>query len=95
MFYAIRVNSALAMLGVNPTDIRAEYRQGAQMMGKMSGNSPQEVALFIASQLPIALQLDLNPVVAKAWIRKGKLNPRDPEMRSALDRLGWYELASY
>jgi len=95
MFFPLRVNSALAMLGIDPRVVRAEYRQGAQAIGKANGNSPQEVALFIASQLPLAYQFGLQPITAKDWIRKRKINPRDPEIRDALIRLGWGVLADF
>jgi len=95
MFFAVRVNNAIALLGLDPRVISAEYRQGAQLVGKLSGSSPQEVALFIVSQLPIAYRLDLNPLPVKTWIRKKKLNPKDPEMVEALYRLGWEQFMDY
>ncbi len=95
MLYALKVNFALANLGIDTRWIRDEYRQGAQAVGKASGNSPQEVAVFIASQLPIVYQLELDPAVAKKWVRERKINPRDPEMRTALVALNWGELIEY
>lgn len=95
MFFPAKVNFALAKLGINPNQIRAEYRQGAQTVGKASGNSPQEVALFIASQLPVAFQLEMNQSTVKSWIREGRINVHDPEMKAALIRLQWDELLGY
>lgn len=95
MFYEARVNMSLARLGIDPRVITTEYRQGAQAVGTMSDSSPQETALFIASQLPVAYQLDLDAVPVKAWIRQRKLNPKDPEMREALLRLGWHALIDF
>ncbi len=95
MLFPLKVNFALAKLGVNPQHIRSEYRQGAQAVGKAAGNSPQEVALFIASQLPVAYQIDLNPFVVKGWIRERKINIRDPEIKNSLLSLGWGELLAF
>jgi len=86
---------SLARLGIDPRVITTEYRQGAQAVGTMSDSSPQETALFIASQLPVAYHLDLDAVPVKAWIRQRKLNPKDPEMREALTRLGWHALIDF
>lgn len=92
MFFEVKVNFALAKLGVNPSELRDEYRQGAQAVGKAAGNSPQEVALFVVSQLPASYQHGLNPFIAKAWIRDRRINVRDPEVQASLHRLGWSEL---
>lgn len=95
MFYSLRVNNALALLNINPTVFNSEYRQGGQETGKLSGASPQEVALFLASKLPIAYRMQANPLTAKTWARKRKINPRDPVVRDALIDLGWDDLIEY
>jgi hypothetical protein len=95
MFFALRVNNSLALLGLDPRTVKAEYRQTAQLMGKAVGASPQEIALFIAGQLPIAYRMGLSPRAAVGWIRKRKVNPRNPNVREALMILGWDELADY
>lgn len=92
MFYRFRVNVALAKLGIDPTILRGEYRQSAQTIGSESGHSPQEVALFLASQLSIAHQTNLRLGAARSWIRKRKVNVRDPIVRDALGRLAWWDL---
>ena len=93
MFYVLRVNNALAQLHIDPRLINSEYRQLMQAAGAGTGASPQEVAVFIASQLPLALQMSLNLAPVRVWIRKRKLDPKVPEMRQALFDLGLDELA--
>lgn len=95
MFFAIRVNNALALLGIDPRIFQSEYRQFGQQIGKESGATPQEVALVLASHLPMVYRLNANPLTAKDWIRKRKVNPRDPSVREALMDLGWWELTDY
>ncbi len=95
MFFVIRVNNALALLNIDPRIFKSEYRQLGQMVGKEAGASPQEVALVLASHLPLAYKMNANPLAAKDWIRKRKINPRDPSVREALFDLGWGELTEY
>lgn len=65
MFFVIRVNSALAMLNIDPRIFKSEYRQLGQVMGKSAGASPQEVALVLASQLPLTYRIEANPATAR------------------------------
>lgn len=95
MFFIFRVNNALALLNIDPRVLTPEYRQLGQTIGKAAGASPQEVALVLASRLPLAYRYHANPVTAKTWIRKRKINPRDPAIRQALFDLDWYDLADY
>ena len=95
MFFGLRVNSALALLNIDPRIFKGEYRQAGQLAGKATGASPQEVALLMASELPIVHRVNASPTAAKDWIRKRKVNPRDPDVREALFRLGWEQLADY
>lgn len=95
MFFAVRVNFSLARLGINPQHVRASYRQFIQSVGKQSGNSAQEIALYIASQIPASYRSDLNPAIVKKWVRQRKVNPRDPEMATSLILLGLEELLVY
>jgi hypothetical protein len=96
-FYAFRVNSALALLGVSPSIINPLYRQGMQRTGRQAGHSPQEVALYIAAQLPAAHRVAVQRVESsvgpiRKWIRQRKINPDASEMREALERLGLWDL---
>ena len=87
MFFVVRVNNALALLNINPQLIQSDYRQAMQLAGKQSGASPQEVALFIAGQLPIAHRMDLNYQTIRTWLRKKKIDPNNSEIRDALYNL--------
>jgi len=88
MIYRARVNFALNDLGCDPTLVDTIFRQTMQIAGQQSGNSPQEVALWIASQMPLSMRASLNLSPIKGWIRSGKINASNPEVRAALSRLG-------
>lgn len=90
MFYVVRVNFAISFLGLPPTSVSPEFRRLMIAAGKEAGNSPQEVALWIVSQLPIALRTTYQPSTVKGWIRTRKINPDDPEMVKALIEMGFY-----
>jgi hypothetical protein len=47
MFYAVRVNIALAALGIDPSDINEIHRQATQIAGEGLNYSPQEAALLL------------------------------------------------
>lgn len=93
--YVLRFNNALALLGVNPQHLTETARQSAQVVGKELGATPQEMALVLASNLPLDYKMQLDPRTAMTWIRKRKLNPRNPNVREALYDLGWGELTDY
>ncbi|MCK1266761.1 hypothetical protein IVB44_21375 [Bradyrhizobium sp. 49] len=59
MFYGIRVNSALARLGIPPALIEKHLRRYLQQVGEASGNTPQEAAVFIAAELPMIHRMAL------------------------------------
>jgi hypothetical protein len=88
MLFAWKVNSSLAALGISPGRIKPEFRQSMQAAGRASGNSPQEIAIWIAGQLPLAERAQINPAPIKGWIRERKIDPQLAEMREAFDRLG-------
>src|SRR5688572_1461177 len=94
MFYGLRVNTSLATLGLKPVFTGEEYRAAMQRIGDQNRNSPQEVAVFIASQLPINLRSGLQPAVIKTWIREGKIEPASEEMQEALGALGFLDVRS-
>jgi hypothetical protein len=76
LFYAFQVNSALASLGFSPSIFNPLYRQGMQRIGRQAGHSPQEVALYMAAQLPAAQRVELKPGPIRKWIRQRKIKPR-------------------
>jgi hypothetical protein len=87
-FFAARVNLALISLGVPPNILNKGYKAGLLAFGKMSGNSPQEIALYAVAQLPVVYRINLNVGMIKGWIRRRKINPDAPEMQEALGELG-------
>lgn len=89
MFFVFRVNFALAALGINSQLVDQSFRVQMIVVGKEAGNSPQEVALWIVSQLPLRIRCDYKPQTVKQWIRSRKINPDDPEMERALLELGY------
>lgn len=94
MLYAIRVNSSLAKLGIPPALIETSFRRELQQVGQASGNTPQEVAVFIAAQLPLMHRFDLRPAVIEKWVREKKINHQKDEMRDALSTLCLWNLLS-
>jgi len=88
-FYRMRVNIALNKLGFDPRIVDDHFRQLMQQVGQDSGNSPQEVALWIVSQLPLRLRIDVQYRTIKNWIRTRKINPEDSEMSRALREIGY------
>lgn len=95
LYYVLRFNHALAMLGVDPQHVNEAIRQSAQTSGREFGATPQEMALVLASQLPLDYTAQLDPRTAMNWIRKRKINPRNPNVKNALFALNWAELAGY
>jgi hypothetical protein len=91
-FYVFRVNSALAELGINPQVVNATYRSSLQQVGQASGNSPQEVALFITSQLPLAYRASVNLATIKKWASAKKIDVERPEMKDALAERALWDL---
>lgn len=92
MFYGIRFNSALARRGIPPTLIETNFRRSLQQVGEASGNTPQEVAVFIAAELPLIQRVNLPPSVVQKWIEAGKVNHKSDEMRGALGTLCLWDL---
>jgi hypothetical protein len=75
MRYVFAVNGSLAALGINPQSVDPAYRRGCQEIGLLGGLSPQEVATFIATQLPLGERpASLRGIVA-LWEREGKVSP--------------------
>ena len=92
MFYAFRINFALNSLNINVSDIQPAYRQAMQQIGKKSRLSPQEVALYIATQLPVIYRHNLDAARIERWIQRGKIHPREREVRGMLIELGLFDL---
>jgi hypothetical protein len=76
MAFVVKVNGALARLGVNPRDIPSKARQAAQDFGHEFGLTAQETAVLLIEQVPEDL-LPLAVATAKSlatqkWEREGK-----------------------
>jgi hypothetical protein len=87
MLYRMRVNAAIAKMGVKlgqPTQLRKDLLK----VGEIVGNSPQEVAIYIVSQVPPDDRGGFDPAPIRTWIRRGKVNPVASEMKTAFTALG-------
>ena len=60
--------------------------------GKAAGNSPQEVAIYVASQLPLIHHVDLRRDLIESCISTGKVDHKKSEMRDALSSLALWDL---
>jgi hypothetical protein len=92
MFFGLRVNASLAKIGISPRVVNVDYRIAMKRAAKNAGNSPQEVAVFIAAQLPLLHRAALQSAPIKAWIRERKIDPKSEEMRDALGTLALWDL---
>jgi hypothetical protein len=92
MFYAVRVNVAIAALGINPSHVNQVQRQAAQMLGQTMGHTPQEVALLLLTQMPFTVQGMVDPRIARGWAAKRKINIHRRDIDDALCLLGWLDL---
>jgi hypothetical protein len=93
-YYGFRLNAALAHLGCSPTIFQAAFRRLMQIEGFATGYSPQEVALVMVAQLPIAHRAAMPPAVVDAYIRKGKVDPTKPHVQEALGRLAIFGMTT-
>jgi hypothetical protein len=82
------------MLGIRPAVVAKPFRASMQNAGKAAGNSPQEVAIHIASQLPLIYRVDLRRDLVESWIKSGKVNHKKAEMRDAFGTLALSDLMS-
>jgi hypothetical protein len=92
MFFGLRVNASLAKIGISPRAVDIDYRIAVKGLEKTGGNTPQEVAIFIAAQLPLMHRPALQSAPITTWIRERKINPKSEEMRDALGTLALWDL---
>ena len=92
MFYGIRVNSALAKLGVRPAAIAGTDRRMLHARAEAAGATPQEAALIIAAELPLVHRFNLSKEQVEAWVRQKKINPQVPQIRDALGGLALWDV---
>lgn len=89
MLYPVKVNMALAAMNISPTTFDGKHRSHLQKVCKAAGLTPQEAALVIvADQLGINYPYDVETAIG-VWRHEGKINLEKPEMREALDRMGF------
>jgi len=89
VFYVVRVNAAVAGLGIDPQRVPANLRQFAQALGKSMGATPQETALMLISQLPLHMHSAADIKVASLWIAEGRIRRDNPAIEEAIHNLGW------
>lgn len=92
MFFAFKVNAAIAKLGVSVLVFTPEFRSAMQKVGKSSGNTPQEVALHMVTQLPLMHRCTLDPAVVQMWAAKKLIDRRKPEVLDAIMVLALWDL---
>lgn len=87
MLYVFRVKKSLSDLGIKPSNVPLDYRQMMQSVGRGYGFTPQETALFIASQTPAVLRKNLDRNRVLNWILGGKINLREPAVLGMMAEL--------
>ena len=88
-FYPVKVNTALAAMAVPPTHFSSEWRSGMQQIGKAAGLTPQEAALVIVAHGLGLQRPDDVEVAMMVWAKERKISYSKPEVKDALDRLGY------
>lgn len=94
MFYSLRFNLALAMLGVDPSHLNPMFRWAALADGKLNRHTPQEAVVMFLPHLGLRHRAGADPNVVKRWIRKGKVAPDRYEIALALSAIGWADFWS-
>jgi hypothetical protein len=93
MFYIFRVNAALAELGLGPKIFNPNFRVIMQRVGKAAGNTPQEVALHMAAELPLTYRVQTDISVIRRWLAANLVDRTKDEVREALSTFAlWQEL---
>jgi hypothetical protein len=90
LLYAMRLNMALGQLGVDPRIVNQIHRDAARHIGLSSGQTAQEVALLILTQLPAEFQHRANIAAIRKWIGAGKVRPDHQIIGEALQSLSFY-----
>jgi hypothetical protein len=88
--FALKLNAALGSLGIDPRIINQPHRDAARMLGESTGQTPQEVALLLLTQLPSHFQSMARPSVARKWAKAGKINVANQAVSEALIALSWH-----
>ena len=86
--WPLKVNTALAGLGIPPTAINGQQRTDIQLLGLQAGLSPQETALVLVSLLlGLHAPTELEAIVS-VWHYDGQVDFDKPEVIDALYEIG-------
>jgi hypothetical protein len=91
VLYRLRINAALAQLGLRPQAFSSQYRRFMRRAGRIFGHSPQEVALFMVAQWRGHPLGDIRVPVVSTWIRSGSVDPGTEQVRQAIAALNGSE----
>ncbi len=80
MFFGIRLNSALARLGIRPAVISGPYRRQMQQAGRTAGIRPKKLPSLSLLGCPSLYRCELSAAQRKIWMRQHKIDPRAPEV---------------
>jgi hypothetical protein len=83
----LRINSALAQLGLRPQAFSSQYRRFMRRAGRVFGHSPQEVALFMVAQWRGHPLGKIRAPVVSTWIRSGFVDTKTEQVRLAIAAL--------
>lgn len=88
-FYPVKVNIALAGLGVNPKVFEAAWRSEMQQLCKQAGLTPQEAAVVIMGEgLGISIP-DTAEIVMATFHKDGQLDYRKAPVIEAMHKMGF------
>jgi hypothetical protein len=59
-WYQLRVNLAIEALNVKTNLIKSEFKALMGLAGREDSNTPEEVAVWVVSQLPISIRVDVD-----------------------------------
>ena len=88
-FYPVKVNVALAGLGVNPKVFEGAWRSEMQQLCKQAGLTPQEAAVVIMGEgLGINIP-DTAEIVMATFHKDGQLDYSKPPVIEAMLKMGF------
>ena len=92
MSFYFRADLALSKLGLQPRLIFSSHRRALQENGRTAGDSPQEVALWIAAQFPLIDRMHISVPQISSWIVQQKIDPNAPRMEDAIAALALWDV---
>jgi hypothetical protein len=88
--YAFRLNWALEQLGIDVRIVNQTPKNAARLIGQSSGQTPQEVALLLLTQMPAEFQNLADAKVIRKWIRARKIRPEHQLVAEALQAVSFW-----